>query len=29
MSSLVGKFWKLFGDGTDKIINEINEELAA
>ena len=25
----LGKFWKLFGEGTDKIINEINEELAA
>ena len=25
----LGKFWKLFGEGTQKIINEINEELAA
>ncbi len=25
----LGKFWKLFGEGTGKIINEINEELAA
>ena len=25
----LGKFWKLFGEGTDKVIDELNEELAA
>jgi type I restriction enzyme R subunit len=25
----LGKMWNLFGESTDKIINELNEELAA
>ncbi len=25
----LGKMWQLFGDDTDKIINELNEELVA
>jgi type I restriction enzyme R subunit len=25
----LGRFWQLFGDNTDTIINEINEALAA
>ena len=25
----LGKMWKLFGDNTEKVIKELNEELAA